>query len=290
MFKTIKKILFKKYYQEIKEAEDAIAPYLDEKNKIQDKLSIAFCISGHIRDYKRLHKNYLQFKDLISQYGDIDVFISTWNKQNTANCWSGAHGLSEPGSYNLDIDARDIVENFQAIDIDINNYDFYASAFSPLQWNALTNRQYNWDPRGIHNGVINSSKMFYLIYRSNLLKLEYEYKNNKKYDWVFRLRPDMKFNIDQCEAGMKLNMLDNTKLYIPGPNNDQIAFGGSHIINLYSNAIIRTIKEFDNNVFGPPEEVISNILLDLIGKNSIVTTSRYGSIVAEHKHSLLPYR
>jgi hypothetical protein len=183
------------------------------------------------------------------------VFVSTWNKQNSANCWSGAHGLSEPGSSEIDVNISDIIDNFQAKSVDINDYNFYASKFSPLQYNILTNKTYNWDGRGIHNGVIGSSKMFYLIYRANLLKLQEEYINNCEYDWVFRLRPDMFFDITICDTVIRLDQLNNDKLYIPGPNNDKIAFGGSHIMNQYSNTLFRMIKEFDNNNFGDPEKL-----------------------------------
>jgi hypothetical protein len=290
MWKTIQKIFFKKRYQQLIDAENIIAPHLDTKYNTNNKLSIAFCISGHIRDYRRLHKNYLEFKNLINQYGDIDVFIATWNKQNSANCWSGAHGLSEPGSHNIDINVEDIIQNFEAKEVEVNDYAFYASEFSPLQWNILTKCKYNWDGRGIHNGVIGSCKMFYLIYKANLLKLQSEYKNNKKYDWVFRLRPDMRFDIEECRKVIKLDMLDNNKIYIPKLHDDTIAYGGSHIMNKYSNAIIRMIKEFDNNLFGPPEEIIANILLDFIEKENIVSTVKYGSLLAEHKTSLLPLR
>ena len=291
MYNLFRRIFFRKRCKQLEDAQNIIAPYLDASRKKEDKLSIAFCISGHVRDYKRLKQNYLNFKEIISKYGNIDVFIGTWNKQNSINCWSGAHGLSEPGSHEIDIDGIDIINHFNTKLIDINNYEFYASKFSPLQYNTLTYNNYNWDGRGIYNGVIGSCKMLYLIYRANLLKSQQEYANSYEYDWVFRLRPDMFFDLKICETIMKLDMLNNNKIYIPGGiYSDKIAFGGSHVMNKYSNIIFRIIKQFDNNIFGDPEKVIGNSLLDLIKKEDIVELSKCGSLAAEHKHSLLPFR
>lgn len=290
MYNLFRKIFFRKRYEQLIEAQKMIEPYLDASRKKDDKLSIAFCISGHVRDYRRLTQNYIEFKNLISTYGDVDVFVATWNKQNSANCWSAAHGLSEPGSHEIDIDAVDIIKNFDAKLIDINNYEFYASQFSPLQCSNLSKTEYNWDGRGIYNGVVGSSKMFYLIYRANLLKLQQEYANGKEYDWVFRLRPDMKFDIEMCKTVMKLDMLDNTKLHMPGPNNDKIAYGGSQVMNKYSNTLFRMISQFDNGIFGPPETITANTLLEFIKRENIIDSVIYGSLLAEHKRSLLPYR
>lgn len=280
MLKFFKRILFPSDYKQLKIAEENIQPYLSDQKK-SDRLSIAFCISGHIRDYKRVIKNYKHFKNLINNYGDIDVFISTWNRQNTANCWSSAHGFSSDNSHLITVDQNDIVNNFEAINIDINNYDFYESLFSPLQYNIFTNKIYNWDLRGIHNGILGSTKMFYLIYRVNLLKLQQEYINNKCYDWVFRLRPDMEYNIDICDATIKLDSLDNNKLYVCPLNNDQFAFGGSTIMNKYSNTIMKISCLFDNDIFGDPETLNKLIYSDLIGDKNIVHISKCGSLKAE---------
>lgn len=291
MYNLLKKYFFRKRYNELIDAQNVIVPYLDSARKKDKKLSIAFCISGHVRNYSRLTRNYTEFKNLISTYGNVDVFVATWNKQNTANCWSGAHGLSQPESHKIIVDEVDIIKNFDAKLIDINNYEFYASQFSPLQLNYLTKEKYDWDGRGIHNGIVGSCKMLYLIYRANLLKSQQEYANNYEYDWVFRLRPDMFFDLQVCDTIMKLDMLDNNKLYLPGgTGNDKIAFGGSSSMNKYSNLIYRIIKQFDNNIFGDPEKIIQNSLLDFIEKDDIIKLSKCGNLRAEHEHSLLPFR
>jgi hypothetical protein len=102
----------------------------------------------------------------------------------------------------------------------------------------------------------------------------------------------MFFNIDICQNTIKLDQLDNTKLYMPGSKNkgdDQFAFGGSIIMDRYASIIYRLSQAFDQNLFGDPESVMIKILFDFI-ESEIVYIPRCGSLAAERPHSLLPFR
>lgn len=56
----------------------------------------------------------------------------------------------------------------------------------------------------------NFTKMFYRIYQCNQLKINYSNKNNIKYDYVIRMRPDLVFFQDLIIDNFNLD-----KLYIP---------------------------------------------------------------------------
>lgn len=274
----------------IMEAKEYMQPLFNKSIKeSSDKRSIALCISGHMRNYKRLQNNFIEFKNLLSQYGNIDIFISTWDKQNTTHCWSSAHGLSENNSNNIEINIDDIKNIYNTTFINMYNEEFYTSMFSPLRYENFTTKLFNWDARGEHNGIIHSYKMFFLIYQTNLLKLHQEFINDKPYDWVFRLRPDIEFEIYLCKEILKLDQLDNKKLYVP-LKNDQFAFGGSEIMNKYSNTFIRSILMYENEIFGDPELICYNSYSNIISETNIINIPRCGALLAENPKSPLRLR
>ena len=54
----------------------------------------ALIIPGHLRNYQMAKENLDEFlKDLKKNY-NVDIFVSTWNKQDTPNSWSAWHELN----------------------------------------------------------------------------------------------------------------------------------------------------------------------------------------------------
>lgn len=263
-------------------------------------MKIAFCISGHLRNYAKLKDNFYEFKEYIQQFGAVDTFVSTWNYRNTNNSWSTQHGLND-GNSNTDSITHDLVQNhYQTDSIEILDYDFYDSSYSPLRHDNFSLKIYNWKPDpsigsgnfGIHNNIIHSTKMFFLIYRSNLLKLNYEYKNNINYDLVFRIRPDMQFFPNEYRKQLVFDAVDTTKIYIPLGHiwTDQFAYGSSLLMNKYANAFMRVSSVYDREIFGDPEAVMKECLLDLIGEHNIIRVPKCGYLLAENPNSHIVYR
>ncbi len=54
-------------------------------------MKTAICISGHLRHYKNLKDNFQWFKKALQSFCDVDVFVASWDKQNTLASWSHAH-------------------------------------------------------------------------------------------------------------------------------------------------------------------------------------------------------
>lgn len=263
-------------------------------------MKIAFCISGHLRNYLRLKDNHDEFKNFLKQYGQIDTFVTTYNNRNTANSWSVQHGLNEENSHNDFITEEMVKNHYETDNVEILDYYFYDSNFSPLKYTNLTSEIYNWQPRpnvgnasyAIHNNVLISTRMFYLIYRANIQKLEQEYKNNTEYDIVFRMRPDMQYFPQVYTRQLQLDSIDRHKIYIPEGHiwTDQFAYGSSLLMNKYSNTYLRVSSIHDKGIFGDPETVMNECLLNFIGQENIVRTPKCGYLLAENPNSHIVYR
>jgi hypothetical protein len=128
-------------------------------------MKIALCISGHLRNYIRLKENFQEFKSFLENYGNVDIFVTTWNNRNTANSWSVQHGLNEPNSHNDIITSDIITDHYHPTQYEILDYNFFDSDFSPLRYKNFTNKQFNWNPPahvgnplyGIHNNILIST-------------------------------------------------------------------------------------------------------------------------------------
>lgn len=252
-------------------------------------MKIALCISGHMRSYKELIHNFYEFVNYLKTVGNVDVFISTWNQKNTVSSWSAAHGDVENSTITDAIDKRTIASEFNITEsnIDINDYQFFDSAYSPLRYNLFSNNEYDWDERGIHNSIVHSTKMLYLIYKCNILKCYQEFVDHQRYDIVIRTRPDMIYDIKVCRENIPFNSVENNHIYLVhkpqclGPYDDRFAFGTSEVMNLYSSAFYRISATNDKKLFGDPETVFYFAIKDLLQNIKIRHIPRPGLLLSE---------
>lgn len=257
-------------------------------------MRIALCISGHMRCYKDLIGNLYEFIDFLKTIGNVDIFISTWNQKNTTSSWSAAHGDVEHSTATEYIDQQVLASEFKIPKnhIEINDYIFFNSIYSPLQYNLFTYNQYSWDKRGINNNIVHSTKMLYLIYRCNILKLHQEFINNQKYNLVIRTRPDMMYDIRACSQQIPFKDIENNKIYLMykpqclGPYDDRFAFGCSEVMNIYTSAFYRISTINDKNIFGDPETLFYFSIKDLLKNISIVHINKPGLLVSEKTKEL----
>jgi len=252
-------------------------------------MNIALCISGHMRNYKNLIDNFYKFQSFLNTIGDTDIFISTWNKKNTNSCWSAAHGDIDVNTALQNVDAKTLSTEFNIPIkyIEVNDYNFLSSEYSPLKYTLFTNHEYNWDSRGIYNNIVHSTKMLFLIYRANFLKSQQEFINNKKYDLVIRTRPDMMYDMTTCTTAIPFNkILDNClyTVYKPeciGLYDDRFAFGSSDVMNIYSSAFYRISTINDQDIFGDPETVLHFSIKKILKNISIINIPKPGLLVSE---------
>lgn len=225
-------------------------------------MKIAICISGHLRHYQKLKENFEWFKKNLQSISDVDVFVAAWNKQNTLVSWSHAHGISNAETANNIINL-DEVKNFYETDfVELFDYDFYSSDCSPINYTNWTDKPYIWDTRGIGGNVINSSKMFFLIYEANKLKKQQEFINGQKYDLVIRTRPDYEYNNLSVfeKLVIKPNTIFSAKPYPDSKIDDQFGMGNSDSMDKYSACILKQPAILHSDVWGDPENILIHSL------------------------------
>jgi len=245
-------------------------------------MRIALCLSGHLRTYNSsmVHQSFIDFKNYLSRFGSIDIFIASWNRQNTKNSWSASHNLNDVNTADCIVDSTLIQKHYETENVWLYNYDYYDDInYSPLKYYYFTNKEYIWDSRGINNEIIHSTKMFYLIYQCNLKKMQYEYNNKFKYDCVFRIRPDHAFDMSQCQQ-INLENIKSDRLYIP-KHNDRFAYGSSDIMNKYSYSIHHMSHFFQQGIFGDPETIQKSCIESVINPDHIVYIPMCGVLVSD---------
>jgi hypothetical protein len=231
-------------------------------------MKAAICISGHLRHFKKLKDNFFSFKKVLQKFLDVDVFVCTWDKQNTLNSWSHAHNISNADTAKNIININEVKDHYSTDYVELLDYDFYSSDYSPISYKDLTDRPYSWDSRGVGGDVVNSSKMFFLIYEANKLKKKQEFFKKNRYDLVFRVRPDYEFiNHEQFFEDFFKNENNITKeaIYVSkpygcSPIDDQFAFGSSKIMDKYSSCILKQSLFFNSKIWGDPETILINSL------------------------------
>jgi hypothetical protein len=129
---------------------------------MKNKYRVAVCISGEIRYWEIQQYLFNEFHDFRDNV-EFDFFISAWDTDNreeySDNYPYRFHGNSMPKS--------EIIDSLKNLKI----YEFLGEEIED-------------------EFIYNSPKNWYLIYRCNLLKTEYELKNDFVYDCVFISRPD----------------------------------------------------------------------------------------------------
>lgn len=159
-------------------------------------MRIAICISGHLRCYEELSKFFKErVLNPLEKFAKVDIFIDTWDKQDTENCWSFREKKNIWMDKYIDLNKVKEVFPYKFIRVDSEeNVRFNLNLhrlpkFSKEQKLELPIMLYNTH-RGNKYGDVWMNFMCYKIYRCCDLKLQYEFENNFQYDFCIRYRPD----------------------------------------------------------------------------------------------------
>lgn len=156
------------------------------------KKSIALLLSGETRKYKDNYKSILDSINNIDCY-NIDVFIHTWEEIG-APIWKGK-------KYNFNhIDLESIKLEYNPTIINVESKQDWHNGEDNLNQIA-----YYQDSKP----NLNYLYMFYGWLKVFLLFKKYTKKNNKKYDFIIRTRPDLKI----LNGKIDFNNLDPNILY-----------------------------------------------------------------------------
>lgn len=183
-------------------------------------MKIATCLSGHSRNYFDNHPN-VPFK--------TDYFISS--------CWQS--GL--PNEKTGDVVSYHIHNN---VETDMANITEIIKLYEPKMYEFLNDNELPIELKKfdgfntLSGGILaHIGMMFFRIYRSNLLKKEYELKNNFRYDLVIRSRFDVKVNSVTLSRDCLNIVYNNDKIC------DLFFAGSSHIMDVISECYIWFINQ-----------------------------------------------
>lgn len=205
---------------------------------INKKIKTALCISGHLRTFEN---NFHSIKSNILDRLNCDVFIHTWDIMGLSYrpCDSKLYSI-ETEKLLSKINA---LYNPKKIIIEPSR-DFEVS---PLMRSRLID----------HRDISGILSMFYKVEACNSLKTEYEKELNFTYDCVIRFRGDL-----YMELPLPIDYNTNLNhLFIPIYGNfggicDQIAYGSSSIMNVYSNLYSNIEKCLQNGAPMHPERLL----------------------------------
>ncbi len=201
------------------------------------KPKVALCISGHLRTFD---SNYPSVKTNILDKLDCDVFIHTWDILGLS------YRSGDSNLYNT--------QTSRALDI-INKL------YNPKKIVIEKSKKFNVTPlMQKHAGfrdIDGMLSMFYKIEECNKLKREYEKENGFKYDFEIRFRGDLWME-------QPIPITDSTNihhLYLPLYGNfggacDQFAFGGSSVMDQFSEAYSFLERYFNAGAPVNPEKVL----------------------------------
>lgn len=166
-------------------------------------MKIAVCFSGQWRTGNYCFDNLKQFLGILYPY--CDFFIHTWDV-NKQKCYNLSNVFSkEVKLTNTEIDA--INENYNPKKIVIDDYKNVYNSLEKYEEYVYTNVKI----------LEIIQPLWYSFYRSNELKKEYENENKFKYNYVLKLRPDIKFHPHRRlsqDIEMYKSELDNGEFYI----------------------------------------------------------------------------
>lgn len=184
-------------------------------------MKIAICFSGQIRTFEECWSSYSQ---LLNKY-ECDLFAA--------------------------VPPNNIIEKYPFKKVLIQE-----DQIIPDPWYNL-----NHNPKSPGQNMLSQ---FLFIELANNVRLEYEREHNIHYDFVFRTRFDNQIVGDLPD----LNYCDPKQIYIPEGHDhpechpglgisDRFAFGGSHVLNVYSNKL----KEIDEFMSNPNSWYFAEVIL-----------------------------
>lgn len=173
-------------------------------------MSVAICISGHIRSFDKCYNNiYDNFISVLEKEYDIDFYVSIWDVVGDRSTgWNGEFKLDLP---------------FEPKDILIEKFDrnYFLNNYKTNQW-------INYPHLSNHTTLGDSVSMWYKIETClNMVK-----KQDKKYDLIARLRPDIifqnkfsKIDLENAKKGLVIPKWHGKYIEISNTITDYFALG-----------------------------------------------------------------
>jgi hypothetical protein len=166
-------------------------------------MRIAVCFSGQLRTGNHCYYGLKEFLGIL--YDSCDFFIHTWNI-NKQKCYNLSNVFSKENIVSNQ-ELETLIKNYNPKKIIVEDYN--------EKYNTLTKYEdYLYADIKIFDVV---QPLWYSFSESVKLKTEYELENGIKYDYVLKLRPDIKFHPHRRlsqDIEMYKNELESGEFYI----------------------------------------------------------------------------
>ena len=223
-------------------------------NSLKQVNRVAILLAGEMRNFDNIELIQKNNKYLFELY-NCDIFISTWDKRGFSPCHGSINNKKYSVNKIIDNDIRNIYNNIKTINIE--NYE---------EWfNNLPDIYKKMYYKGFLCGdkIVNATvfPQLYKIWDCNRIKIEYENKNNFKYDLVIRFRPDMCLveeipkeylndflNINKELSQNKIFTLNPPKIFWSNRIYDIFFYGNNESMNKLCDCWL-TIQDCINNPF-----------------------------------------
>lgn len=214
-------------------------------------MKIAACFAGQPRFINECAPSILEnvFKDQ-----DVDVFAHLWfgedltSNEADAFKYGGAGGWE---SYRIpDTAIDDFVKYYNPIELktepSVHFYDKYMEDGYEIPLHKYWPGSIG-EPNHMERQIDRTLSNFFSQSEVNRMKLIHEYKNNFKYDWVFKFRPDVQVHtrIDlENYTPHSFNCMYHTSGF-PSHINDWFGFAGSDIMDVFMGVFPMFQRVFD---------------------------------------------
>ncbi len=203
-------------------------------------MKVAVCISGNIRTWFKIHKDFGKIFEKLNP----DFFIHTYD---SSDCYRENYILPAIGPEST----NRMTVNFANEDIKHLIDALYPQTLVIENMKEIEKMLIDMYP----DVIVNSQTLIVACqlrkrYLCNELRKEHEKKNNIKYDWVIRTRFDLKYNFDPLTIE-KLSTLQKDIMYLPPKinsncHNDQFALSSPELMDIYCFPFTH-IKEMKNS-------------------------------------------
>lgn len=205
-------------------------------------MRIAILLSGYPRKYD------IAYESLKAPYLDkhqCDVFVHSWYAPEKVDNSTYAG----------------FIDTFKPIKMVLETQRIFDTSTQRDKWNLL---------------LQNTLSQFYSVYRANQLKCEYESENSFKYDFVIRMRPDLRvtrpIEVEKIDPQF-IAIYNWTQLNFGHMGlSDVFAIGPSNLMDIYANFFmkIKHYVDFDQTYNIPDEKTRPEYLL----RHHLVTANR----------------
>ena len=198
-------------------------------------MKIALCLSGHVRN---IETTYNSLKKYLLDNNKVDIFLHAWDTLGWRVEGKVEKDFKGFDFYTSKVDQKKIINLLNPIDYKFENYEDFEKEF--IEKAKIYKNQLRVPDR---DRPENTVSLTYKTNACNILKKQYEIKNNFTYDIVIRSR----FDIEYYENVVDDIIISNKDKYIFSPYEESHGFS-SDILTISNSKNMDIYCELYNNL------------------------------------------